>query len=275
MSDGDLLDEASEPSSAIIFRSVLSGVAVLLAGTIPRNIFFAANLRYFAGFPWAVPVTFIYMWFLWRYLQGSEYRRRLLRANPLPANVWLWALIAGLLGIVAIVLALNIANRFVVLPKQTLPNLHGIPTSTVVSLLLAAAPIAGFVEESAFRGHMQGPIERRFGLFCAILITGTMFALVHLDFTLILWPYYIAVAALYGVVTSKTNSILPAMVLHTLGNTYSNLDLLLHNRAEWQTAAGVSQGWGSAAWITIAALAAVVIVNYVSFLRLSSSVRHR
>jgi len=43
---------------------------------------------------------------------------------------------------------------------------------------------------------MQGPIERRRGLLIAILITGTMFALVHLDFTPILWPYYVAVAAL-------------------------------------------------------------------------------
>jgi hypothetical protein len=62
------------------------------------------------------------------------------------------------------------------------------------------APVAGIIEESAFRGYMQGPIERRYGLLVAILITGTMFAIVHLDFTPILWPYYVAVAAIYGTV---------------------------------------------------------------------------
>jgi len=265
--------EAGEGSSALILRAVLLGVAVVLAGTIPRNIFFALNLRYFANTAWAVPVTGIYLWFFWKYLKGSDDRRRLLRANSLAAHVWLWALTTGLLGIVALVLALNLANRFVALPEQHLPLLAGVPRSTVLLLLLAAAPIAGLIEESAFRGYMQGPIERRCGLPVAILITGTMFALVHLDFTPILWPYYVAVAALYGVVTSRTNSILPAMLLHTLGNTYSNLDLWLHGKAEWQAPSGMaSHGWDSGAWIVLATLTATALAAYISFLRLSASV---
>lgn len=63
------------------------------------------------------------------------------------------------------------------------------------------APVAGIVEEAAFRGYMQAPIERRDGLVVAILITGSMFALAHLDFTWILWPYYVVVAAIYATVT--------------------------------------------------------------------------
>ncbi len=251
---------------------MLIGVAIVLAGTIPRNIFFSLNLRYFANVPWAVPVTGIYLWFFWKQLQHGDDRRQLLRANPLPLRVWLWALTAGLLGIAALVLALSIVNRFVVLPEQNLPDLAGVPRSTVLALLLAAAPIAGLIEESAFRGYMQGPIERRCGLPIAVLITGTMFALVHLDFTPILWPYYVAVAALYGAVTSLTNSIFPAIVLHTLGNTYSNLDLWLHGKAEWQASGTPLHLWDSAASITLAALITAVLAMCVAFLRLSSSV---
>jgi len=47
-------------------------------------------------------------------------------------------------------------------------------------------------------------------------------------------PYYVAVAVIYGLVTYLTGSIWPAVVLHTGGNVYSNLDLLLHGQAEWQ-----------------------------------------
>ena len=43
----------------------------MLAGTIPRNVLFAANLRYGAGVPWAVPVVAIYLWGFWRYLGGA------------------------------------------------------------------------------------------------------------------------------------------------------------------------------------------------------------
>jgi len=262
----------NDTSLAIIARAVIIGTAVVLAGTIPRNLFFALNLRFFSGIPWAVPVTGIYLWFFWNQLKSSDERRRLLRANPLPVRIWLWALAAGLLGILALVLALNIANRFVTLPGQQLPNLTAVPTVTVFSLLLAAAPIAGLIEEAAFRGYMQGPIERRCGLPIAILITGTMFALVHLDFTPILWPYYVAVAALYGTVTSLTNSILPAIVLHTLGNTYSNLDLLLHGRAEWQAASGGQHIAGPGTSIMVAALIVVTIATWRAFVRLSGSV---
>jgi membrane protease YdiL (CAAX protease family) len=85
---------------------------------------------------------------------------------------------------------------------------------------------------------MQGSIERRLGLSTAILMTGALFAISHLDFTFILWTYYIAVAAIYSTITYRTNSILPAIVLHTCGNLYSNLDLWLNGHAEWQASSG-------------------------------------
>ena len=217
---------------------------VVFVGTIPRNIFYTANLRYGAGVPWAVPLTAAYLWFFWRYLRGdgppdstSTERRISLRANNISGRLWVWALLSGGLGIVALVLALNLANRLIVLPQQGVPDLSHVPKATMLALLIFAAPVAGVVEEAAFRGYMQRPIERRSGLAVAILITGTMFALAHLDFTPVLWPYYVAVAAIYGTVTSLTDSILPAIVLHTGGNIYSNLDLWLHGQAEWQAGA--------------------------------------
>jgi membrane protease YdiL (CAAX protease family) len=235
---------AHEGTAAIIIRAVLVGMLIVFAGTIPRNIAYTANLRYGAGVPWAVPLTAVYLWLFWRYLRGdgppdstSLERRISLRANNISKRLWAWALLAGGLGIVALVLALNLVNRLIVLPQQDVPDLSNVPKATMLALLIFAAPVAGVIEEAAFRGYMQRPIERRSGLAAAILITGTMFALAHLDFTPVLWPYYVAVAAIYGTVTSLTDSILPAIVLHTGGNIYSNLDLWLHGQAEWQAGA--------------------------------------
>jgi membrane protease YdiL (CAAX protease family) len=264
----------------VIARAVLTGMLVMLAGTIPRNLLFAANLRYHADVPWAVPVTAAYLWCFWRYLGGAgppastaEQRRGSLRARRVPGRVWAWALLAGGLGIVALVLALRVANRFVVLPEQRLPDFAGASRFTVVSLLLAAAPVAGIVEEAAFRGYMQGPIERRYGLAVAILVTGTMFAVAHLDFTPVLWPYYVAVAALYGVVTCLTKSILPAMVLHTGGNVYSNLGLWLLGRAEWQAAS--RHGAEASLWKSGIAFTVVTVAMLWAFLMLSRSSEYR
>jgi membrane protease YdiL (CAAX protease family) len=269
----------------IVFQAVLMGMAVLLAGTMPRNFLFAANLRLYPNLPWAVPLTALYIWFFWSYLNGSgppdstsHQRRTSLRASSLSGATWAWALIAGGLGIVALVLALQIVNRLILLPPQTLPDLARVPGTTVIALLLMAAPVAGIVEEAAFRGYMQGPIERQHGLVVAILITGTMFAVAHLDFTPILWPYYVAVAAIYGTVTSITRSILPAIVLHTSGNLYSNFDLWRHGQAEWQAGSEPTtliwqNGPDASFWMTSASLLVVGAVMSWAFVRLKSSVR--
>jgi len=217
---------------------------ITFVGSAPRSALFLANLRIFPQITWAVPITALYLWFFWRYLHGagppestSLERKHNLRANPLPARLWLWSLLTGGLALVTLVFALRLANRFVALPTQTFPHLEGVSQTTIVALLLIAAPAAGIIEESAFRGYMQGPIERRVGLLPAILITGTMFAIAHLDFTPILWPYYVAVAAIYGTITHAAGSIFPAIFLHTAGNLYSNFDLYLHGQAEWQAPA--------------------------------------
>ena len=265
----------------VIVQAVLIGMLVMIAGTIPRNIAFVANLRYFSSVPWAVPLIAVYIWCFWRYLNGAgkpqstaEERRASLRANAVPASVWAWALLAGGLGIVALVLALRVANRLVMLPQQEIPDLSKVPDLTVLALLLMSAPVAGIIEEAAFRGYMQGPIERRYGLVVAILITGTMFAVAHLDFTPILWPYYVAVAAIYGTVTYLTGSILPAVVLHTGGNLYSNFDLWLHGQAEWQASPGAAAliwttGADKGFWISIAALLIVLTGTGWAYARLA------
>jgi hypothetical protein len=162
----------------------------------------------------------------------------------------------------------------IMLPPQQIPDLSHIPNFTVVSLLLFGAPVAGVVEESAFRGYMQGPIERRYGLIVAILVTGTMFAIAHLDFTLILWPYYVAVAAIYGTVTYLTKSILPAMVLHTAGNIFSNLELWLYGQAEWQAASNPNEliwktGADDSFWIASGFLLAFAAASIWSCFRLA------
>jgi membrane protease YdiL (CAAX protease family) len=270
---------------ATIVQAVISGMLVLLVGTIPRNLLFAANLRFVTSVPWAVPVTAVYLWFFWRYLQGfgppastADVRCESLRANRLSGRTWAWALLAGALGLVSLVLALRVLNRLVIMPPQQAPDFTNVPQVTAISLLLMAAPVAGLIEESAFRGYMQGPIERRNGVVIAVLITGTMFALAHLDFTWILWPYYVAVAAIYGMVSYLTNSILPAMVLHTAGNLFSNFDLWLHGQAEWQApATGNTTIWQSGPdasfWMTVSLLVLIGAGTAWTYVKLASVVR--
>lgn len=224
--------------------AVALGMVAVILGSIPKDVIFAANLAYLPHLPWLIVPTAIYLWIYWRYLGGawaptstSQARRKLLRANPLPIRVWFCALLAGVTGIVALVMSLRVVNRLVELPPQQFFDVSHLSLATIVAIIVVGAVVAGVVEEASFRGYMQGPIEERFGVVVAILVSGLMFAVAHLGLTAILIPYYITVAALYGVITWLTNSILPAVLLHIGGNIFSSTYLWQTGHAEWQASA--------------------------------------
>ena len=228
----------------VIVRAVLTGLVVASFGTIPWSLLVKANLKFFPAVPWAVLPAVLYLWLFWRYVNGAwwphstaEIRHTTCRANRLSEEVWGASLLAGGLGLVALVLFLSVINRLVKLPAQSTEDVSHIPFMTLTVSLLMSSVVAGVVEESSFRGYIQGPIERRHGPVVAILVTGSLFGFAHFthpEVTLVLMPYYLAVAAIYGTLAYLTNSILPSMVLHAGGNILGYMDLFTRGRAEWQ-----------------------------------------
>jgi membrane protease YdiL (CAAX protease family) len=228
----------------VIIRAVLTGLIVAAAGTTPWAILVKANQIHHPDIPWAVLPTVLYLWPFWRYVKGEWWprstaaaRRTSCRNNPVPAEVWGPALFAGGLGLVALVFLMNVMNRLVRLPAQQMGDLSHVSSFTLLGWLLMSAIVAGIAEETAFRGYMQGPIERRHGPVIAILVTGSLFGLAHFshpEVGLVLLPYYLAVATIYGALAYLTNSIWPGAILHATGNVLGSLDLLARGQAEWQ-----------------------------------------
>lgn len=238
----------------IIVRAVLAGLLVLYAGSIPwvgvaGYPFLAAwNLRVFVSLPWAIAPMALYLIVYWKYIGGrgwpratGDYRRTSLRANRLSANVWGVSLLAGFVGLAATLPLLRIMSRLVALPEEaqpiTMPS--GMPLATAVLILAMASIVAGVTEEAAFRGYMQGPIERRYGPLVAILVSGTVFGLLHYNHhptaVLTMLPYYIAISAVYGGLAATTHSILPGLALHVGGDVFSLTRLWATGQPEWQT----------------------------------------
>ena len=234
----------------VIVPAVVRGVAVLLAGSLPWVVALAPlNLRVASAVPWAILPMAFYLYVYWRYFGGrlgplatARRRHEYLRANAVPAAAWTLALVSGLVGFGALVALLEVMARVTTMPGTGQIQVpEGIPRATVFALLTMSSAVAGITEEAAFRGYMQGPIERRHGLAIAILVNGTMFGLVHFpnhpDHVLSMLPYYIAVSAVYGALTWATNSILPAVTLHAGANVWSLTRLWVTGRPEWQLSA--------------------------------------
>lgn len=226
-------------------RAVIVGLSVGLLGTFSWAGLIATNVRDGSQTPWAVPAMAVVLSAWWCYFvlglgwprSTAEARRRGACANRVPEALWAPALGAGLIGLFDVLLLQGVLARLVPLPQQRDIDPSKFPLPTVVAWVVMGALVAGVVEETAFRGYMQGGIARRHGPVVAILVTGSLFGLAHLthpEVGLVLLPYYLAVAAVYGGLAYATNSTLPSMVLHAGGDMFSALSLFGQGRSEWQ-----------------------------------------
>lgn len=233
----------------MLIRAIATGIGVLLAGNLPWAAVLAPlNLRFATGVPWAVVPMVVYLWMYGKYVSGalgspatSMWRKQSARANPVSGATWAISPLAGLVGFAAVLAFVRVMGRLVALPSATPMTLPaGMPSTSLFILLVMGSVVAGVTEEVAFRGYMQTPIERRFGLPAAILIPGIVFGVLHFPnhpgHVVVMLPYYIAVTAVYGGITSAANSILPALVLHTAGDVWSLTRLWLTGVPEWQAA---------------------------------------
>jgi membrane protease YdiL (CAAX protease family) len=280
-------------STIVVGRAVVVGLAVAAAGTLPWAALASANIRYYSTMPWAVPVMAIYLWAFWRYFvrgtgwprSTAEARRRNARANGLSDETWGAALLAGVLGLVSVLLLQGVLSRLVTLPEQQRDlDASRYPAVTVLMWVVMSAVVAGVVEETAFRGYLQRPIERRHGPAIAILITGMLFGLAHFshpEVGVVLLPFFISVAAVYGALAYFTDSSLPGMVLHAGGNMLSAFDLFARGRSEWQLTVEVQPlvwetGPDVAFWSNVAALlivATFAVWSYAALARLTRAAR--
>lgn len=196
----------------------------------------------------------------------ADARRIAGRANRVPDQLWGPALGAGALGLVATLLLQGVLARMVTFPRQQDLDPSQYPVLTVFAWLVMSAAVSGVVEETAFRGYMQGAIERRHGVTTAILVTGSLFGLSHFNHPevgALLLPFYLAVAAVYGLLAAATNSTFPGMVLHAGGNLFSAFGFFLQGRSEWELTASprptIWQAGPDAAFL--ANVAALIVVG--------------
>ena len=271
----------------VIIRAILTGGLVAALGTLPWALLISLNIKYGSAVPWAVPPTALYLWLFWRYaVRGAGWpratadaRRACARANPVPDEMWGLAIVAGLLGLVVVLLLQTVMSRLVTIPQQQDIDPSKYPAVTVLLWVVTSALVAGVTEETAFRGYLQRPIERRHGPVIAILLTGILFGFLHFthpEVTLALLPFYVAVAAVYGTLAYLTDSIFPGMVLHAGGNMFAAFDLFARGHSEWQGLGPPAKliwetGPDAAFWGSVAALlvvGAVAVGAYVMLARL-------
>jgi membrane protease YdiL (CAAX protease family) len=210
----------------VIGFGLLAFAIASLAGGI-WSALLITNLRSSPTVPWSVPVMAFLLWLAWSYLGGrwwprstSEARRRYLRANRKSGQTYLWALVAGVLSVVALAGIWIVLFRLVKMPPNMLSDLSSYPRMTVALMILMGSLVSPFMEEAGFRGYFQVALEREFRAPLAIVISSVVFALAHGPTQGFLWPklaFYFLVGVAFGATAYITNSTLPAIPVHFAG----------------------------------------------------------
>src|SRR5262249_6729614 len=89
-------------------------------------------------------------------------------------------------------------------------------TADVLPYLWAFAFLPALCEELAFRGFLLTGLRKRFRPRTAVLVCSFMFALFHLNVFQFLPTFFLGIVL--GLLTLRSNSLLPAMFFHFLYN---------------------------------------------------------
>jgi membrane protease YdiL (CAAX protease family) len=227
---------ADEPPRIVaVIVAVLTGLFIAIVGSMAVGVIFLLNLEIWPAVPWAVVPAIGFLVWLERSLSGRRLpepvasdRRARLRAVPLSWAAWGWALAAiapAMVGLQALQSdhaaglpaampgAEPIASLLPRLPLGELAQQDLTIWALFVVNYLVAAP---FLEEAAFRGYMQVPMERLLGPVAALPLVATIFALLHLDrgFFALHWT----LALFLGALAWRAGSILPSILAHAAVN---------------------------------------------------------
>jgi membrane protease YdiL (CAAX protease family) len=122
---------------------------------------------------------------------------------------------------VAFLVTLRLAAPYLlpVAPPSVPAQLSSLPLPSAICALVAVALSSAVVEETAFRGYVQRPLEERFGLVPAIAVAGVLFWASHLPkVTVTHLPGHLVASVVFGLLAFLTRSLRPAMVAHALAD---------------------------------------------------------
>jgi uncharacterized protein len=213
-----------------IALAAVVGLAIATVGLMPWNIFAQLNVRWWPHLPWCVPVGLLWLFLFWRYLNGTgppastmQSRRELLGARPLYGPAARWCAFASASGLIALLMLYFVTIQFVDLPPDAFRprSVAALPPAVVIPAVLMSAVVAGVVEEAAYRGYMQGILERRFRAPVAIAIVTVVFTGLHLlgGTKILSLALPVCVTSIFlGALTAITRSVLPATFVHVLAD---------------------------------------------------------
>jgi membrane protease YdiL (CAAX protease family) len=208
----------------LALRAVLAGFFVSSVGVFT----WGGLLGGFKSAAVILPMLFI-LWAFWKYYSGAwgpkrsaESRRFSFRSTSLHSSTWKWGLTAAIFFVVVVQSSFVVTFRLIDFPAAKFTAdykmLDSFPLWAAWAILVMSSIVAAICEEAGFRGYMQAPLEKKYGVVKAIVITSILFTAIHLSHTwaLPIVPHIFFASVLLGVIAWKSGSLIPGIIGHAI-----------------------------------------------------------
>ena len=208
----------------VYIRAILLGFFICFGG-----ISFWTTGYAFIPLPYSLIYVLIFLFLYVAFFSGkigwkstSAYRKVSFRKLNLSNTNWVKGIAGALLFVIIVQASLVINFRIVPFPEQAFksqyPEFDSLPGAMAWGLVISSALVAGICEETGFRGYLQVPLEKKYGVYRGIFFSSLLFTLVHLSKA---WaggivPQIFIAGVLLGILAYKTGSLIPSIIGHVL-----------------------------------------------------------
>jgi membrane protease YdiL (CAAX protease family) len=165
-------------------------------------------------------------------------------------------------------------TRFVRMPANVLPDMSQYPWLTTVLMVVTGSLIGPVMEQAGFWGYGQVMLEREVRPPVAILILSVLFAVgPHPPMASPLWPkfvFYFLTSVMFGAMALFTNSILPGLVVHIIGDLTFFTVVWPHDPARPLVVESGTDGW---LWLRVAQTIVFTTLAVLAFVQLARVAR--
>jgi membrane protease YdiL (CAAX protease family) len=208
----------------LIVRAVLTGFLVSSVGVSLWSVMLAA----LPG-AWPILPMIVILWLYWKFFSGgfssgkrANLRRATFRSTKLQPGTWKWGLAAAALFVIVVQASFVVTFRLVDFPAAKFTadykQLDAFPLWQAFAIIVMSSVAAAIAEEAGFRGYMQAPLEKKYGVTIAIVITSCVFTGIHLSHSWAppIWPHIFFASVLLGILAYRTGSIIPGIIGHAI-----------------------------------------------------------
>lgn len=214
---------------------------------------FSTALIYFIQF--ALAIGFVV---LQRRVRGAKVNIIHFMSGKLSAPLILWGFL--LMTVTGIVIE-PILNLF---PAEYLNSIYKL-VSTGGWAILTTVVLAPIMEETLFRGLIQGSISTKYGPTAGILISALIFGLIHGIPQQVVNAFFIGI--ILGYIYYRTNSLLTVIILHFLNNGIALLQLELFGEDIVSTSTRSMIGNENLYYVVYGISLALMIVGAIAIIR--------